>query len=245
MTDRGCGRLAWWSCVVLRFLRAHLTATGFLVLLAGAEVGYGLLSGHDQHVVRAWASTSVTNLESHPFGSLLTSAFLPSENPPAWLLLAALGMFSADGLLGWRRSLLLVATAQVAGTLISEGIVAWKVHNGALPHAALNLDDVGPSFIVVCALAFAVFYAWTGGERRRVRIARPLAGLTGLLLLRNDLFPGLSNLDPTAVGHSVSMLTGAVLGGALLYGRRRRSTRGRPAATAAREVRTDPKAATP
>ncbi len=210
---------------ILRFLRTHLTATTFLLLLVVAEIAYAALSAHDQQVVRDWASTSVSNLRSHPLGALVLSAFIPSENPPAWLVLAALGMFSADALLGWCRALLLVATAHVAGTLISEGIVAWKVDHGSLPPSSMNLDDVGPSYLVICALTFALFYAWTGGDSCKVRVARPLAGLLGLLLLRNDLFPGLSELDPTAVGHSISMITAAMLGGALLYGRVRRSRR--------------------
>jgi len=213
----------------LRFLREHQTAVGFLVLLAAAEVANSALPDHDQRAVRAWASTNVHNLRGHPLGAFVLSAFIPSENPLAWLMLAGLGMFTADRLLGWRRSLLLFASAQVLGTLISEGIVGWRVAHGVLPHAALTQDDVGSSFVVICALTFALLYGWLGDAAIAVRIARPLAGLAGLVALRNYLVAGLSHLDVTAVGHTVSMLLAALLGGALLAGRRRTARReGRP-----------------
>jgi hypothetical protein len=210
---------------LLRFARSNLTATCFLLWLAAAEIVYSTLSGHDQQALREWASTSVDNLKHHPFGAVAASAFIASESPLAWLVLPALGMFTADGLLGWRRSLLLVVTAHLLGTLISEGIVGWRVAHGAMPQAAMSLDDVGPSYIVVSALTFALLYGWVGTAPMPVRLARPLAGLAGLLALREDLFSGLSHLDVTAVGHTVSILVGAALGGALLVGRTARETR--------------------
>ncbi|PZS25596.1 MAG: hypothetical protein DLM59_19920 [Pseudonocardiales bacterium] len=213
---------------MLRFVRSHLTACCFLLLLAAAELTYSMLSGHDQHALRAWASTSVTNLKHHPLGALVSSAFIPSEHPLGWLLLAALGMFSADGMLGWRRSLVLVAAAHLLGSLVSEGVVAWRVAQGALPHASLSLDDVGPSYLVASALTFALLYGWVRGSPAWVRGLRPVAGLLGLVALRGVLFSGLSHLDVTAVGHTVSMVTAALLGGALLRGRA-----GRPAAVRA------------
>lgn len=210
---------------IARLLASHRTAATFLVLLAAAETAFAALSGHDQHAVRDWASTSVANLHSHPVGSLLGSAFIPEENPTAWLVLVCLGMFSADGLLGWRRSLLLVASAQVLGTLVSEGVVAWRVAHGELPQAARHLLDIGPSYLVVSALTLALLYGWTGDAALGVRIARPIAGLAGLVALRNFLVTGLTHLDVTAIGHTVSMILAALFGGALLLGRRRAATR--------------------
>lgn len=207
---------------VLTFLRTHLTASGFLLLLGAAQIVYATLSGHDQQAVRDWASTNVDNLEHHAVGALISSAFIVAESPLGWLILVALGMFTADGLLGGRRSLLLVVTAHVGGTLVSGGIVAWLVGHGALPDAALHLDDVGPSYIVVSALTFALLYGWTGAGPTWLRVVRPAAGLLGLLALRADLFPGLSHLAVTAVGHTVSILVAATVGGALLRGRRAR-----------------------
>ena len=205
---------------ILPFLRSHLTATGFLVLLTAAEISYSALSGHDQQAVRDWVSTNVSNLRMHPVGALAGSAFIAAESPLAWPLLAGLGLIGADSLLGWRRSLLLVVTAHVLGTLVSEGIVAWQVAHGVLGRGALNQDDVGPSYIVACALTLALLYGWTRDAPAWVRIARPGAGLIGLLALREDLVDGLSHFEVAAVGHTVSMLTAAVLGGALLRGRR-------------------------
>jgi hypothetical protein len=211
-----------------RFLRSHATATAFLVLLVTAEITYSALSGHDQQAVRDWSSTNVGNLRAHPIGALVASAFIASESPLAWPLLVGLGMVGADSLLGWRRSLALLVSAHVLGTLVSEGTVAWQVAHGALAREALNQDDVGPSYIVVCALTLALLYGWVGDAPTWVRIVRPAAGLVGLLALREDLVAGLSHVEVAAVGHAVSMLTAAVLGGALLAGRRARKARGRP-----------------
>ena len=198
------------------YLKSRRTATTFLTLLIGAVLTSQLLPATRQRSVHQWASTSVHNLRTHPLGAVVLSPFIPSASSTGWILLAALGMFTADALFGWRRSLLLVVSAHVAGTLISEGIVAWRVTHGALPTMALRQDDVGPSYVVVCALTLAMLYGWYGAARPRDRISRPLAGAAGLIALRHILFADLSQLDVSAIGHVVSVFVAAVGGAALL-----------------------------
>jgi hypothetical protein len=45
---------------------------------------------------------------------------------------------------------------QVAGTVVSEGIVGYRVRAGQLPAADRYLTDVGPSYVVVSAIVIAV-----------------------------------------------------------------------------------------
>jgi hypothetical protein len=201
---------------LLRFIRRHPTACAFLCMLAAAELVVAALSPHDQASVREWASTNVLNLRHHPIGAVVVSPFVPDMDPVAWLALACLGMFSADGLLGGRRAALLFAVSHVFGTLLSEGIVAIRVARGALPDSALAEQDTGPSYVVVCALTLALLYGWLPGAPLWARIARPAAGLVGLVALRDYLLTGLTHLDVTPVGHATAMVIAAVLGGLLV-----------------------------
>jgi hypothetical protein len=157
-----------------------------------------------------WASTSVINLEHHPIGALVLSAFVTGSRPLVWPLLASMGLFSANRLLGSARAALLCVSAHVLGTLVSEDIVAYRVVAGALPGSALSQLDVGPSYVVVAAITFA---ALAGGWRWRV------VALVGFLALSPFLFDGLNHLDVAAVGHTVSILLGATAAG--LYHRSR------------------------
>ena len=192
----------------------------YLGCVIAAELCFAALSRHDQVALLRWASTGVEHLEHDPVLTVVASAFLPPESLLAWPALIALALFGANHVLGNWRTVTVCAAAHVAGTLVSEGIVAYRVHAGAIPVADRYLLDVGPSYVVVAAIAVAVLYGpWLAR-------AAALADLA-LLVFAGHIFAGLGQLQVSAVGHVTALAVGAVLGGALTWRRRgqRRATR--------------------
>jgi len=195
---------------------AWLYLGGFIA----AEVSSALLAPGRQAALTGWASTNVHNLSHDPLGSLAVSAFVTQESAWAWPVLIALAMFGANGVLGNWRTAVVCASGQVIGTLVSEGIVGYRVSRGLLPAADRYIVDVGPSYVVVSAIMVALLYgSW---------LARAAAALDfALLVVVGDIFGGLSSLNVSAVGHLTAMIVGAV-GGSLLVWQRRRQHRQRP-----------------
>jgi Rhomboid-like protein len=154
--------------------------------------------------VLTWSSTSVHNLEHHPVGSLVSSAFFPTSFLLAWPAVIALAMFAATSVLGTWRTALTCAAGQIIGTGVSEGIVAYRVAEGSLPPADRFLLDVGPSYVVMAAIAIALLYGrWLARAAAAVDLV--------LLIFFGQIFAGLSRLEVTPVGHLTALITGAVM----------------------------------
>ena len=152
-----------------------------------------------------WASTSVANLEHDPVGSLVVSAFVTSSGARSlltWLPVLAIAMFGACAAVGGWRTVVVCAAGHVVGTLVSEGIVAWRVASGALPASFRHLIDVGPSYVAVSALVVTLL---CGSRWWRVLAALDLL----LLVFPGRIFAGLMSLDVSAVGHITAMVTAA------------------------------------
>ena len=105
------------------------------------------------------------------------------------------------------------------GSLVSEGIVAYRVDAGQLAVANRYLTDVGPSYVVVSAIVIALACGtW---------LARALAAVDLVVLVfLGHIFGGLSQLDVSAVGHLTAMLTAAAAT-AVILARRSRGPSGR------------------
>jgi hypothetical protein len=157
-------------------------------------------------------------LRHDPVGSLIASAFFTSSHLLAWPVLVALAVFGANHALGNLRTALTCAAAQIVGTLVSEGIVGYRISHGSLPPANRYLIDVGMSYVVVSAIAVALLH---GGWFARAAAAADLL----LLIFVGQIFAGLGELQVSAVGHLAAMFTGAVLGSFLIWQRRRRKAR--------------------
>jgi hypothetical protein len=162
-----------------------------------------------------WASTSVHNLQHDPAGSLVVSAFVTQGYWLAWPFLIALALFGANKVLGNWRTALVCAAGHLIGTFVSEGIVGYRVSHGSLPAADRNLIDVGPSYVVVTAIAVVLLYgSW---------LARAAAALDLVLLVAvGNIFGGLSKLAVSAVGHATAITVGVILGSLLVWQLRRR-----------------------
>jgi hypothetical protein len=198
------------------WLGRHWFAVTFVGVLVVAESVAWALSAGWRLELASWASTNVINLESHPAGALGLSAFVTDDRPLVWPVVASMGLFSAERLLGPLRLALLCLSAHVLGTLVSEGIVAYRVQVAALPGSALSQLDVGPSYILVAAVTVAALAG---------RWPSRLVALAALLALSPFLFTGIARLDVAAVGHAVSVVLGAVAAALYYYGRARRSHR--------------------
>jgi membrane associated rhomboid family serine protease len=203
--------------IVARYAVAWLYLAAFTV----ADLTCAALSPREQASVLGWASTNVHNLSHDPVGSLVASAFVAQGYTAAWPALIALAMFGACRVLGNWRTALVCATGHVIGTLVSEGIVGYRVSRGLLPASDRFIVDVGPSYVVMSAIVVALLY---GPWLARAAAAIDLA----LLVFVGDIFGGLSNLNVAAVGHVTAIIVAALLGSFLAWQTRRRTKRPRP-----------------
>ena len=196
-------------------------AVAYLGCFVAVELAYTLLDPDAQARLIAWASTNVANLEHEPAGSLLVSAFVTPGYFGAWPVLIALALFGANRALGNVRTALVCLAGHVVGSLVSEGVVAYRVDAGQLSAANRYLSDVGPSYVVLSAIVIALACGtW---------LARMLAAVDLVLLVfPGQIFAGLSQLDVSAVGHLTAMLTAAAATALIIVrGRRRDSDGGR------------------
>ena len=199
--------------VARQVLARYAVTWCYLAVFCAAEIVYALLPGHDQTAVLAWASTNVHNLAHNPAGCMVASAFFATGAFTAWPLLIALGMAGANGVLGNWRLVVTCIAGHVIGTLVSEGILWYQIGHGTRPAADRFITDVGPSYIVVAAIAVGVLWgSWAG------RLAAAVS--FGVLVFVGQIFSGLSHLDVSAVGHVTALLTGCLLGSYLAWQRR-------------------------
>ena len=196
----------------------YVFAWAYLGAVAVAEIGYLLLGSREQARWIAWASTNAANLEHEPAGPLLLSAFVTPGYPLAWLALIALAVFPANRALGSARAALVCGAGHLMGTLVSEGIVAYRVNAGQLPVTSMHVTDVGPSYVVVSAIVIALACG--------TRLGRALATVDfALLVFGGHIFGGLNHLDVAAVGHLTAAVTAAAATALILVrrGRNRRA----------------------
>jgi len=177
-------------------------ACAYLTCYLVTEAVYVLLNPSAQAALTAWASTNVANLEHEPTGPLVLSAFVGPGYFLVWPVLIALAVFGANRALGNVRTALICVAGQVVGTVVSAGIVAYRVQAGQLPVADRYLTDVGPSYVVMSAIVIAVVCGtW---------LARAAAALDFVVLVfGGHIFSGLGHLDVSAVGHLTALVTGA------------------------------------
>src|ERR1700745_4152761 len=131
-------------------------AAAYLACFVATELAYTALDPGAQARLIAWGSTNVANLEHEPAGPLLVSAFVTPGYFGAWPVLIALALFGANRAVGNVRTALVCLAGHVVGSLVSEGIVAYRVAAGQLSAANRHLSDVGPSYVVVSAIVIAL-----------------------------------------------------------------------------------------
>ena len=167
-----------------------------------------------------WASTSVVNLLLHPVGAMMASVFVGSGDLVLWCMLGALGLVTTAWRFGGWQTVLLTGAAHTIGTYLSEGLLAVRVLMHELPASNLQIEDLGPSYVVVSALCVGIVFGPTVGR---------LGCAVGFLSIAPELFEGLTGLDMTAVGHLCAILTGVTLAFALRHHQQRTDPQWTPA----------------
>ena len=196
-------------------LRRYGFAVAYLAGFVAAELAYILLDPDAQARLVAWASTNVANLEHEPIGPLLVSAFVAPGFFVAWPVLIGPAVFGANRALGNARTALVCLAGHVIGSLVSEGILAYRIDAGQVSAAHRHITDVGPSYVVLSAIVIALA---CGGWLVRALAAADLV----VLVFPGQVFGGLSRLDVAAVGHLTAAVTAAAAT-ALILSRRSRS----------------------
>jgi hypothetical protein len=187
-------------------------ALGYAGALAGGTLLVRTRPAATRQAWLGWASTNLVNLRYHPFGAMVASAFVSTDDTVGWIALAVIGLGVTGWVLGSWRTALLVATSHMLATLISEGILAYRIHAGVAPDDQRLLLDVGPSYIVVCALTAGMVYGWWVGR-----------GWCALALgfVAPSIFGWLGEWEVSSIGHVCSVVIGLVLGWPLLRSARR------------------------
>lgn len=200
----------------------------YLGLFVAGQGTYLLLGASARAAFLAFATTSVSNLVRDPVGCLAASAFVTGgdfRGTLGWLPLIAVALAGAVRAAGTWRAVGVAAAGHIIGTLVSQGIVAWRVSSGGLPGSYWHMTDVGPSYVVVAALTLALVLApW------RWRLASA-AGML-LLVFPGQIFSGLTSLDVAAVGHAIAITTALILAALAGIGSRRARGRSRGGHTA-------------
>ncbi|MGY4925803.1 rhomboid-like protein [Streptomyces sp. 900105755] len=173
---------------------------GFALLAAASSLTYG-----DDHAVNAWASTNLANMGDHPVEALIASAFLFDADPWACLRsIAFTGAVLAFLVIRFgNMRVALIAAGQVLGTLVSEGLLAARIAAGQADPALRTTLDVGPSYVIVSALAAVV----VAGAQRWHR----WTALAALAMRAPHITSGLTTLGVTPVGHVTALSTGLLL----------------------------------
>jgi hypothetical protein len=182
------------------WLSTGLCFTGVLAIVSLVDRTH---SAETRQAWRAWASTNLENLQHHPVAAIAVSAFLHDGDTWVWIVLSLVGLAATGRVLGNTRTAILALAGHVLATLVSEGILACRIAVGAVTPRASHVLDVGPSYIVVCALVAAIGYSsWPGR----------LLSAAGFAVLAPYLFFGLHDWGVAETGHACAVVIGLALG---------------------------------
>ncbi len=226
---------------VVRDLRALARRTPaafvYAVALSISNIIMAVLPASAQQAIIGSTSTNITHLALDPLFVLPASAFVDPGQGWLWVPLSLILIGGLERRFGSRRALIITFGAHALATLLSEGVLLARVVAHAAPFSEVHVDDVGPSYVLLAALAACLVIG-----ARKLRI---FAALTGVLLVPG-LLVDLPELDMSSIGHLCALLFGAAFAfgfsdHAVWFSRSRRQE----AAAAARRAAEAAKAATP
>lgn len=183
-------------------LRQTPVAVGYAIALLISNILLALLPAADGFAIAHAASTNIKHLALDPLVVLPASAFVPSGNGWIWVPLSVLLLGGLERALGARRALLVAFGGHVIATLLSESFLAAQIAWHTAPRSAINILDVGPSYVMFAALAGCLV---VGSQRLRCA-----AVLAAAMLLPSSL-QGISHFGMSAIGHLLSLAFGALL----------------------------------
>jgi hypothetical protein len=173
----------------------------FALGLVLTELVMLLLPDADQTSIARAASTNITHLAIDPLFVLPASAFVDLGNTWLWVPLTLILLGGLERMLGRGRALMIAFGAHVIATVISEGMLLLQIAWHAAPRSQVNILDVGPSYVILAAMAACLILgSW------KLRIAAVLSGA----IVIPGLLAGINSLDMSAVGHLSSLIVGAL-----------------------------------
>ncbi|MFF4318582.1 rhomboid-like protein [Streptomyces sp. NPDC001568] len=171
----------------------------WLLIIAITSVIVVIAPDRVEHVLLHRNSSNIHELVQHPIRALLSSAFW-IENPASLALYALLfECFHApvERWLGTLRWLLIVATAHITATLISQKVLLMAIQDHRAPHSMTHVVDIGVSYGLAASVGVLTY-----------RLPHPwrwfyLAGAIAFFGI-----PLLSDANFTDLGHAISLAVG-------------------------------------
>ncbi|MGW7311716.1 rhomboid-like protein [Streptomyces sp. NPDC054854] len=171
----------------------------WLLIIAVTSVVVVIAPDRVEHVLLHRNSSNIHELVQHPIRALLSSAFW-IENPASLALYALLfECFHApvERWLGTARWLLIVATAHITATLVSQKVLLMAIQDHRAPHSMTHVVDIGVSYGLAASvgvLTYRLPHPW-----RWFYLAGAVA-FFGIPLLSDGSF--------TDLGHAISLAVG-------------------------------------
>ncbi|MFB7463792.1 rhomboid-like protein [Streptomyces sp. NPDC056224] len=171
----------------------------WLLIIAVTSIVVVIAPDRVEHVLLHRNSSNIHQLVKHPIRALLSSAFW-IENPASLALYALLfELFHApvERWLGTMRWLLIVATAHIVATLVSQKVLLMAIQDHRAPRSMTHVVDIGVSYGLAASIGVLTY-----------RLPRPwkwlyLAGAItffGLPLVTGGTF--------TDLGHAIALCVG-------------------------------------
>lgn len=170
----------------------------WLLLLAVTSFVLSRINPESLDWFLAKRSTNIDQLTTHPVHALLASLIWTEQsNFLFYFVIFHVFHVPAERWLGTTRWLAVALSAHVLATYISEGVVAWGVHNGSLPANMANTVDVGVSY-ALAGVEGVLTYRFAGRWR----------WVYGTVLLAFYLAPLITGHTFTDLGHFCAALIG-------------------------------------
>ncbi|WP_312866225.1 rhomboid-like protein [Streptomyces boluensis] len=181
------------------------THAWLLIILATSLVIAFSSQGLEQYLLHR-TSSNLHELDRHPVQSLLLSAFW-IENPaslPTYVLLFEIVHARVERGIGTARWLLVVTTAHIAATLVSQKVVLVRIENHDASRRMLHVVDIGVSY-GLAASAGVLTYLVPG--RWKWLYAAALTAFFAVPLATGGTFTDLGHAIALAVGFAAWPLT--------------------------------------
>lgn len=189
---RGLGGTVW------AYVRSAPGTYIWLAILFVTAFALHRMSPEFEHQFLRQRSTNIRELSDNPVRVLVASAmWIEGGHWVPYAFLYTVFHAPAERWLGTVRWLAVCVIAHVLATLISEGALLKGIHDGIVPHSAVNTLDIGVSYAlagVIAVLAYRIATPW-----RYAYLAAALL-VYGLPLTESPTF--------TDLGHFVAALIG-------------------------------------
>lgn len=170
----------------------------WLLILTVTALQLQQLPPRVRHTLLVVDSTNIVQLNHHPVRVLLLSALWTQEGSVLpYLVLFSVFHAPVERWLGTARWLVVVASAHVLATLISEGILAMLISSGQFPQRMSYTLDVGVSY-GLAGVAGVLTYRLAG--RWSLVYVACAVGFLGYRLVTGQTF--------TDIGHFAALLVG-------------------------------------